>query len=290
MANDNEQHGDRPQPASEPGPADERTPAIVAIGASAGSVHAPPPDKNASLAGLSAAEFELFRPHLMNVNLSAGERLCEAGARVDQVVFPHSGLVAMTLPLRIGAGAGALLVGRDGAVGAFAAAAAAPATCDADVFIAGRAARMSAAAFRHVLDRSPVVRRWAARFDTALMAQAQQTALCNAAHTVEARICRLLLDVNDRTQDMGVPLTQHAVAQMLGVQRTTVNLAVGQLEAAGVISCGRGSMRIADREKLEGSSCECYRHLAGCVATLFAEPAARTRDLDAPRLSRAGSA
>jgi CRP-like cAMP-binding protein len=242
-----------------------------------------PPDKNAFLAGLSAAEFELFRSHLMNVNLGAGERLQEVGEPVDQVVFPHSGLVALTLPLRNGTGAGALLLGRDGVVGGFATAATAPATCDAEVLIPGRAARMSASAFRHALDQSPAVRRWAARFDAALMAQAQQTALCNAAHTVEARICRLLLDVNDRCEGVGVPLTQQTVAQMLGVQRTTVNLAVGQLEAADVIACGRGSMRIVNREKLEHASCECHAHVAGCIARLFAQPAARTRDVEAPR-------
>jgi CRP-like cAMP-binding protein len=246
-----------------------------------------PPVKNAFLASLSAAEFDLFRSHLVNVNLAAGERLQEVATRVGQVVFPHSGLVALTLPLRNGAGAGAVLVGRDGIVGAFAAAAAAPAICDADVLIAGRAARMSATAFRYVLDASPAVRRLKARFDAALMAQAQQTALCNAAHPVEARICRLLLDVNDHTDGGGVPLTQHAVAQMLGIQRTTVNLAVGQLEAAGLISCGRGSMRIVKREALERLSCECYEHFKDCMIRLFAAPEERGWAVEAP-LARRG--
>jgi len=38
----------------------------------------------------------------------------------------------------------------------------------------------------------------AARFDCAIMAQSQQTALCNAADSVEVRVCRLLLEVHDR--------------------------------------------------------------------------------------------
>ncbi|HXW25589.1 MAG TPA: Crp/Fnr family transcriptional regulator [Xanthobacteraceae bacterium] len=240
-----------------------------------------PPDMNAFLAGLSPADFELFRSHLASFTLSAGDRLHEVGARADEVVFPHTGLVALTIPMATGAGAGAILVGRDGVVGALAAAASVPAVCDAEVLIAGRAARMSASAFRHALDCSPTVRRLAARFDAALMAQAQQTALCNAAHAVEARICRLLLEVNDRTGGGAVALTQHAVAQMLGVQRTTVNLALGQLEAAGVIVCARGSMQIANREKLKRASCECHLHFKACLVDLFAQPVERAPALDA---------
>src|ERR1700741_2914145 len=94
-------------------------------------------DRNAFLAELSAADYELFRPHLTSFNLAAGERLQDIGTMIEQVVFPHSGLVAMTMPLRDGGGAGAILVGRDGILGAFGAAAAVPAMCDAEVFITG---------------------------------------------------------------------------------------------------------------------------------------------------------
>ena len=186
---------------------------------------AQPTDRNAFLAELTAADYELFRPHLTNFVLNVGDRLQDLGAVVEQVVFPHGGLVAMTMPLRNGSGGGAILVGRDGFVGGFGAAAAAPALCDAEVYIGGRAARMSASAFRYVLDQSPVVRRLAARHNAALMVEAHQTALCNAAHPVEARIARWLLEVLDRSGGFDVPLTQSTLAHMLGVQRTTVNLA-----------------------------------------------------------------
>ncbi|MGH6677187.1 MAG: helix-turn-helix domain-containing protein, partial [Xanthobacteraceae bacterium] len=60
------------------------------------------------------------------------------------------------------------------------------------------------------------------------------------------------------------------LAKILGVQRTTVNFAVGQLERAGAIASGRGRVRIADRSILERSSCECYGRLRSYVAKLFA--------------------
>jgi CRP-like cAMP-binding protein len=227
-------------------------------------------DRNAFLAELPASEYELFRPHLTSFNLAAGERLQDLGAPIEQVVFPHGGLVALTMPLRNGGGGGAILVGRDSFVGGFGAAAAAPAMCDADVYIPGRAARMSASAFRYVLDQSPLVRRINSRYNTALMVQAHQTALCNAAHPVEARIARWLLEVLDRSGGFDVPLTQSTLAEMLGVQRTTVNLAAGRLEASGVINCRRGYMQIVRREQLERHACECYRSVRSYVSQLFA--------------------
>jgi len=232
-----------------------------------------PSDRNAFLAELSAADYELFRPHLTSFNLSVGERLQDLGAQVEQVVFPHSGLVALTMPLRSGGG-GAILVGREGFVGGLGAAATAPAMCDAEVYIGGRAARISASAFRYVFDQSATVRRLAGRHGATLMVQAHQTALCNAAHPVEARIARWLLEVLDRSGGFDVPLTQSTLALMLGVQRTTVNLAAGRLEAAGVINCRRGYMQILRREQLERHSCECYRNVKSYVLRLHALPVA----------------
>jgi CRP-like cAMP-binding protein len=235
---------------------------------------AQPYDRNAFLSALSESEFALLQSHLTSCDLRVGERLHEIGSRVDHVIFPSSGLVAMTMSLRDGTGAGVVLIGRDGVVGGFAAAAWAPATCDAEVHIAGQASRMSASAFRYVLDQSPTIRALAARFDSALMAQSQQTALCNAAHSVEARICRLLLEVHDRGDSNRVPLTQSSLAQTLGVRRTTVTLVAGRLEAAGALTCRRGYVQISNREELERRSCECYAHAKSYVIRLFA----RTRE------------
>jgi CRP-like cAMP-binding protein len=161
-----------------------------------------------------------------------------------------------------------VVVGREGLIGGLAAAASAPATCDAEIHIGGQGLRMSASAFRHVLDQSQSVRRLAARFDSATMAQAEQTALCHAAHSVEARICRWLLEVQQRSDSSKVPLTQATLAQMLGVRRTTVTLVAGRLEAAGVIKCHRGYIQIVSQEQLERASCECHAHVKACLARL----------------------
>jgi CRP-like cAMP-binding protein len=233
----------------------------------------PANEKNAFFTELSAAEYAALRSHLTPLELRVGQCLHYLGDAVEDVVFPHSGLVAMSMPLRENPGAAAALIGRDGIVGALAALAGAPAASDAVVHIGGHAWRLSAAAFRHVLDQNPPLRRHVARYAHALVAQSQQNALCHAVHPVEARICRWLLAIQGRCAGDKVPLTQSTLAQMLGVRRTTVTLVAGRLETLGVIKCHRGYMQIVDQDELEQRSCECHTMLDGYVSKLLAASA-----------------
>ena len=222
-------------------------------------------DRNAFLAELSAPDDALFHSHLTSFDLKPGARLQGFAEAIDQVVFPTSGLIAMTMPPH----GGAILLGRDGILGGCGAAASSPAMCNAEVHISGRAARMPASAFRNFLDRSPGIWKLATRFNAALIVQAHQTALCNAAHPLEARICRRLLEIQDRIGTGDIPLTQRTMAQMLGVQRTTVCFVAGHLEAAGIIKCLRGRIQVINREEVEGHACECYGNIKAYVSRLF---------------------
>ena len=233
-----------------------------------------PWDRNAFLAELSASDYDLFRPHLTGFRLCRGDRLQDFGQTVDHVIFPHDGVVAMTMPARDRGGGGGILVGRDSIVGALGAATAAPAMCNAEVYIPGQAARISASAFRYILDQSPAIRRLTARYTAALTMQSHQTALCNAAHPVERRISRSLLEVLDRGNGFDVHLTQSTLAQMLGVQRTTVNLAAGRLETEGMIKCCRAHIQVLRREQLERHACECYRSIKHYLSRLHERRAA----------------
>src|SRR5690242_6296222 len=132
-----------------------------------GMMLAPANEKNAFLSELSAAEHAALRSHLAPLELRAGHCLHYLGDMVEEVVFPHSGLIALSMPLRDNPGAAAALIGRDGIVGGLAVLAGAPAASDAVVHIAGHASRLSAAAFRQVLDENPSIRRRVARIGRA---------------------------------------------------------------------------------------------------------------------------
>jgi len=85
-----------------------------------------------------------------------------------------------------------------------------------------------------------------------------QIAACNRLHEVDARLARWLLMSADRIGSNAVPLTQEFLAQMLGTRRSSVTVAAGVLQKAGLITYSRGDVRIIDRRKLEEASCECY--------------------------------
>ena len=88
-----------------------------------------------------------------------------------------------------------------------------------------------------------------------LAAQTQQVAACNALHELEERLSRWLLQSRDLLMSDTLPLTQEFLAQMLGVQRSSVTLVARRLQEAGLI----GRIHVLDVEGLQESCCECYQ-------------------------------
>ena len=94
--------------------------------------------------------------------------------------------------------------------------------------------------------------------ERALTAQTQQVAACNALHELEERLSRWLLQSRDLLQSDILPLTQEFLAQMLGVQRSSVTLVARKLQEAGLIRYRRGHIHVLEIEGLQDSCCECY--------------------------------
>src|SRR4029434_6512844 len=90
------------------------------------------------------------------------------------------------------------------------------------------AAWLSVSHFHAAANRSQAIRDLIVRYNDLLLAQVQQSVVCNALHTMEARLCRWLLQAHDCMDGNAIPLTQEFLAQMLGVRRTTVTLRAGQ--------------------------------------------------------------
>nr|WP_256476388.1 helix-turn-helix domain-containing protein [Siccirubricoccus soli] len=93
-----------------------------------------------------------------------------------------------------------------------------------------------------------------------------QAAACAALHQVEQRTCRRLLALHDRIGRPELPMTQEALADALGVRRTTITRIVAGLEDQGLVQHRRSRILVLDRAGLESVSCECH----GAVAAMFA--------------------
>jgi CRP-like cAMP-binding protein len=149
------------------------------------------------------------------------------------------------------------MVGKDSVYGA-SAALDGIALNDAIVQIEGVCSALNVQELRTAADKSPTFRTTLIRHEQALFAQAIQAAGCNASHAIEARLARWLLRARDLQGSDSLGLTQEFLAQMLGVQRTSVSTVANSLQRAGLIRYSRGQVEILDPKGLEASSCECY--------------------------------
>ncbi|MGZ5876332.1 MAG: Crp/Fnr family transcriptional regulator [Bradyrhizobium sp.] len=213
---------------------------------------------NRLLAPLPAAEFELLRPHLKPFEMVQGDLLFDAGDPVNWVYFPHGGVISLVVGLGDGQMIEAAMVGRDGVVGGAAALDGKVALNRGLVQIEGIASILDVGILRKAAERSPHFRTTLIRHEQALFAQAQQSAACNASHTVEARLSRWLLRSRELAGSNTLGLTQEFVAQMLGVRRTSVSLVANTLQNAGLIRYSRGRIQVTNLDGLRAASCECY--------------------------------
>jgi CRP-like cAMP-binding protein len=213
---------------------------------------------NNFLASLPAKEFESLRPHLKPFDLVHEALLFDAGETLKWVYLPHSGVISLVVGLQNGQLIEAAMVGRDSLVGGSAVLDGGVALNRGIVQVEGTASILDAKTLREIADRSAAVRTMLMRHEQALFAQAQQSAACNASHSVEARLSRWLLRTRDLTGGDMLGLTQEFLAQMLGVRRTSVSLVDTALQDAGLIRYSRGRIEITNLEGLRATSCECY--------------------------------
>jgi CRP-like cAMP-binding protein len=216
------------------------------------------PVHNKLLAALSAEDQALIAPHLAQVDLERGRLLYDPGDRIDVVYFPHDGVISLMTLMENGAAIESATIGREGALGLMAAVAPRQSLSRAIVQTPTRAARIRAELLHESWEKSPRIRDLVDRHTEALYGHAIQSVACNALHSVEARFCRWLLTCHDRISSNTVALTQEFLADMLGVQRTTVTAVARTLQAKGAIRYRRGVVDIIDRQVLEQLACECY--------------------------------
>jgi CRP-like cAMP-binding protein len=216
---------------------------------------------NRLLASLSQADFDLLQPHLKPIDLTHGDVLFSAGDTISRVFFPHSGVVSLVVALADGEMIEAAMVGSASIVGASAALDGKVALNTGIVQIAGNASTLDVDTLCRAAEQSTALRTILIRHEQAIFVQAQQSAACNASHTVEARLSRWLLWSRDLSRQETLGLTQEFVAQMLGVRRTSVSLVANTLQTAGLIRYRRGRIEVTNLEGLRETSCECYGRL-----------------------------
>ena len=213
---------------------------------------------NRLLASLPSGVYSALTPHLKIVELKFGDVVAEAGSAIRQVYFPYSGVISLVVELDVGSMIETAMVGHDGVLNAAPALDGKVSLNKGIVQMAGSAGTIEANRLRQLANEFEPFRALLIRHEQVLFAQSQQSAACNASHTVEARMCRWLLHMRDFAGSDDLMLTQEFLAQMLGVRRPSVSIVASPLQKAGLIKYSRGRIRVLDVKGLKKEACECY--------------------------------
>ena len=219
------------------------------------------PLDNKLLASLPRDDFDRLLPHLSSVQLPQGLVLFESGDEVDQIYFPHYGMLSLLAVLRDGKAIETATVGREGVVGAMAGLGLYKSLVRVVVQMPMACTKLAATHFRTAAAGSDPIRNLCIRYNEVLLSQARITAACNALHMIEARFCRWLLQTSKVSGTTTITLTQEFLAEMLGVRRTSVTEVASKLQSAGLISYSRGVINMLDLAGLREKSCECIETL-----------------------------
>lgn len=216
---------------------------------------------NRLLDALSRSQPEALRSRLTTIDFVHGDLVAEASAGIRRAVFPRSGLISMVVDLKDGDRIEAAMIGYDGAVGGAAAFGASIHLCTAFAQLPGSAWVLKADDLIDLAAADRAFRNALFAHEQFLLAQAQQTAACNAKHTIPQRLSTWLLRARDVAGADELLLTQEHLAHMLGVQRASVSMFASQLQEKGLIHYRRGRLHVVDERGLAAEACECHTSL-----------------------------
>jgi len=218
----------------------------------------PEPQQNHILAALSPEVQARLFPYLELVPLPLRALLYESRRPMRHVYFPTDSIISLQYVMENGATSAILVVGNEGLLGITLFMGAESTPSRSLVQSAGHAYRIPTRRVREEFNRHGQLLMLMLRYTQALISQISQTAVCNRHHSIDQQLCRWLLLSMDRLSHNHLTMTQEFIGNMLGVRREGVTQAASKLQQLGVISYKRGLIKVLDRKKLEGLSCECY--------------------------------
>jgi CRP-like cAMP-binding protein len=220
------------------------------------------PRANLLLRGLPDAELDRIAPLLEPVQLPRAAELEAANEDIDFVYFPTSGVASIVAIDEGGETVDTAMIGREGMTGlpVFLGTGQSPVRTIVQVPLTG--VRMRSEALRADLVVGGTLVRLLQRHTQVVMVTMAQLILCNRVHRLDQRAARWLLQVDERVEEAPFGVTQEFLAQMIGVQRPALSVAMRQFKDAGLVRYSRGQISIADRDGLLGRSCGCIKIIA----------------------------
>lgn len=217
--------------------------------------------RNRLLALLPEADRQALEAQADIVALQEYDELYPADSRIEYVYFPLTLMASILVETGNSTEVDLATVGNEGMLGSMIVLNVLRSWGRTLVQVSGLAVKLPTAVLQTHLERQPLLRTILAHYQDAFTRQIFQVGACNLLHTMEERCARWLLMTHDRVGRTTFALTQQFLAQMLGVRRATVSLALRILRRAGLITYTRGRFRIRNRAGLEDVSCPCYARI-----------------------------
>ena len=215
--------------------------------------------QNAILASLPADEYERLAPHLELRPIKIGDVLLEAGEQVDYVYFPIEGIISLVATTPEGGTIEIAPIGVEGAAGLGVLTSSQPSVWRFLVQATGQAFALPVDEFHRQSLQNPTFLAATVRYVGSLLELVSQATVCNRFHELHQRLAFWLLCMHDRVGRDIISVTQDIVAEMLGVHRPSVTVAMQVLQQAGAIErTRRGQILVSDRDALIATACDCY--------------------------------
>jgi CRP-like cAMP-binding protein len=200
---------------------------------------------------ISATDRQLLATNLKPVELAMRQTLEKANEPIEHVYFMEDGIASVVGDsttfgqIEIG------IIGKEGMTGLQIVLGNDRSPYECFIQVPGRGLKVEAQKLQAAMDKSRSLQQVLLRYVQVFMIQTSQTALSNAAALLSQRLARWLLMCEDRLNTKDIPLTHEFLAMMLGVQRSGVTIALGELESRDLIRGKRGRITILDRPTLE---------------------------------------
>lgn len=214
---------------------------------------------NLLLEALPADEYRQLIACTEVVSLLSRDSLYVAGAPPKYGYFITGGIASVVTSMADGTTAEVGIIGREGLAGAIHLLGGLPNDLHCFMQVAGSARRIPFTVLQGLFDHSLPIHARVLEFVQLGFLSTSQFSACNATHTVEQRLSRWLLMVQDRVLADEYTLTHEFLAEMLITHRPTVSVAAAILQKNGLIRYRHGHICIVNRDGLVALACECYQ-------------------------------
>lgn len=210
------------------------------------------------IAALPLPERDLLLGQAELVPVTTGNVLWQVGERIHYAYLPINCILSNRIELEDGHFNEIFVTGNEGIAGLEVCQGKDHASYRVEVEQGGFAHRLPALTLKREFERGEALQALLLQYSHAQLMQVALGSTCNHYHSVESRLCRVLLLIADRVRSNILLMTHDELAGSVGVRREAITDALGQLHAAGLIRRARKHISLLDRGALETRACECY--------------------------------